>query len=214
VSLPFTTDQFFGVFVRYNQSVWPAQIALNAIALTCIGLAFLKGVAAGRWIAALLAVLWVWVGVAYHFAFFSGINPAAWVFGGVSFAGGLVFLWLGTLKRALRFSPAGGWRGAVGGLLLVYALLAYPLLGYVAGHRYPAAPTFGVPCPTTIFTLGLLLFASRPVPRLVFLVPILWAAVGSFAAFSLGVVEDFGLLAAAIVAIVAAFPGPRSAVRA
>ena len=204
MSLPFTTEQFFGVFARYNQGVWPAQIALNALALTCIGLVFLRGTAAGRWIAALLAVFWLWVAVAYHFAFFSGINPAAWIFGAVSFAGGLVFLWLGTLKGALRFSPAGGWRGALGGLLLAYALLVYPLLGYVAGHRYPAAPTFGVPCPTTIFTLGLLLFAAHPVPRLAFVVPLLWAAVGSVAAFSLGVVEDFGLLAVGIAGLAVA----------
>jgi hypothetical protein len=178
--------------------VWPAQIALNALALACIGLVFLRGAATGRWIAALLAMLWFWVAVAYHFAFFSGINAAAWVFGGVTFAGGLVFLWIGTLKSTLRFAPAGGWRGASGAALVVYALLVYPLLGYLFGHRYPAAPTFGVPCPTTIFTLGLLLFASPPAPRLAFLVPLLWAAVGSLAAFSLGVVEDFGLLAAGI----------------
>jgi uncharacterized protein DUF6064 len=203
MNLPFTAEQFFGVFARYNRSVWPAQIALNALALTCIGLVFLRGAAAGRWIAALLAVLWFWVAVAYHFAFFSGINPAAWVFGGVTFAGGLVFLWIGTLKSALRFAPAGDWRGAIGGLLLAYALLVYPLLGYLVGHRYPAAPTFGVPCPTTIFTLGLLLFASLPIPRLAFLVPLLWAAVGSLAAFSLGVVEDFGLLAAGIAGLAA-----------
>jgi hypothetical protein len=60
-----------------------------------------------------------------------------------------------------------------------------------------------VPCPTTIFTLGLLLFAAPPVPRIAFLVPLLWAAVGSVAAVSLGVVEDFGLLAAGAVGIVA-----------
>jgi len=199
------------VFARYNQSVWPAQIALNGLALTCIGLAFLRGAAAGRWISALLAVLWFWVAVAYHFAFFSGINAAAWVFGGLAFAGGFIFLWIGTLKKALRFSPVGGWRGAIGGLLIAYALVVYPLLGLLLGHRYPAAPTFGVPCPTTIFTLGLLLFASPPAPRLAFVVPVLWAAVGSVAAFSLGVVEDFGLLAAGIVAIGAAFRRPRAA---
>jgi hypothetical protein len=204
MNLPFTAEQFFGVFARYNQSVWPAQIALNALALTCIGLVFLKSAAAGRWISALLAALWFWVAVAYHFAFFSRINPAAWVFGGVTFAGGLVFLWIGTLKGTLRFAPAGGWRGASGAALVVYALLVYPLLGYLIGHRYPGAPTFGVPCPTTIFTLGLLLFASPPAPRLAFVAPVLWAGIGSIAAFSLGIVEDLGLLVAGIVALVAA----------
>jgi uncharacterized protein DUF6064 len=204
VNLPFTAEQFFGVFARYNQSVWPAQVALSAAALACIALLFRKGATGGRWISALLALLWFWVALVYHFVFFSGINPAAWLFGGVTVAGGLVFLWFGTLKGALRFAPVGGWRGGLGGLLIAYALVFYPALGYLVGHRYPAAPTFGVPCPTTIFTLGLLLFASPPVPRLAFVVPVLWAAVGSFAAFSLAVVEDFGLLAAGAVGLGAA----------
>lgn len=42
----------------------------------------------------------------------------------------------------------------------------------------------------------------------------MWAAVGSVAAFSLGVVEDFGLLAAGLVAIAAALLRPRDALRA
>jgi hypothetical protein len=197
------------VFARYNEAVWPAQIVLNAAALLCVALVFRPGAAADRWVPALLALLWFWTAAAYHFAFFSAVNPAAWLFGAVALAGGLVFLWLGSVRGTLRFARAGGWRGAAGGVLLAYALLVYPLLGYAIGHRYPAAPTFGVPCPTTIFTIGVLLFAAPPVPRLVFLVPVLWAAVGSVAAFSLGVVEDFGLLAAGIVALAALLATPR-----
>jgi hypothetical protein len=205
VSLPFTSEDFFGVFARYNEAVWPAQIALNALALFCVVLAFRAGGRPGRWISALLAALWFWTAVAYHFAFFSRINPAAWLFGGVALAGALAFLWLGTVRGRLRFSPVADWRGATGGILIAYALLAYPLLGWLAAHRYPRAPTFGVPCPTAIFTLGILLLAAPPVPRVAYIVPVLWAAVGSVAAFALGVPEDLGLLAAGIAALVAAF---------
>lgn len=63
------------------------------------------------------------------------------------------------------------------------------------------APTFGLPCPTAIFTLGLRLFSVKPVARWVFIVPLLRAAVGSSAAFQLGVIEDLGLPAAGIVTI-------------
>jgi Family of unknown function (DUF6064) len=208
VNLPFTADQFFGVFARYNEAVWPAQLALNAIAVTCVVLALPRTEGSGRWISALLAALWFWTAIAYDFAFFSDVNRAAWLFGGVAIAGGLAFLWSGTLRGALRFRPAKDWRGASGGVLVAYSLLVYPLLGLLVGHRYPGAPTFGVPCPTTIFTLGMLLLAVPPVPRLAFVVPILWAAVGSVAAFALGVVEDFGLLAAGIVALVAVLAPP------
>jgi hypothetical protein len=95
----------------------------------------------------------------------------------------------------------------------VFALVLYPIIGYSVGHRYPNAPTFGLPCPTTIFTLGLLLFSVEPVSRRVFVVPLLWAAVGSLAAFQLGVAEDLGLLAAGIatVAVMLLSPAPAGA---
>jgi len=64
-------------------------------------------------------------------------------------------------------------------------------------------PTFGLPCPTTIFTIGLLMFACSPVPRSVFVVPVLWSLVGATAAFSLGVWQDLGLVAAAAVGLAA-----------
>lgn len=70
---------------------------------------------------------------------------------------------------------------------LLDAMVVYPLLGALFGHAYMESPTFGLPCPTTIFTFGLLMFLVEPFPRLIFAVPILWAAVGSLAAFRLGV---------------------------
>jgi hypothetical protein len=100
------------------------------------------------------------------------------------------------------FRPVGRASGIAGGTLIVFALLLYPAIGHFLGHRYPAAPTFGLPCPTTIFTLGVLLFAAHPVPRWVLVVPLLWAAVGSVAAFQLGVLEDLAMLVAGIVTVV------------
>jgi hypothetical protein len=85
-----------------------------------------------------------------------------------------------------------------GALLILYALVAYPTLGYAFGRRYPAAPTFGVPCPTTIFTLALLVWASGSLPRRLRIVPLAWCLVGTSAAIKLGMTEDFGLLAAGI----------------
>lgn len=60
-------------------------------------------------------------------------------------------------------------------------------------------PTFGLPCPTTVFTIGLLAFLKRPYPRSVFIVPILWCLVGFQAAFLLGVPQVLGLLVAGVI---------------
>lgn len=202
MSLLFTPEQFFAVFARYNQSVWPMQVVLNAFAILILALLFSGRAWASRQIAKLLAALWAWMAVVYHFGHFSSINPAAWAFGAVFLLGGFAFVWFGVVKDRLVFRPVAGARGIAGGALIVFALVLYPGLSYLMGHRYPWAPTFGLPCPTTIFTLGLLFFAVRPAPRWVFVVPLLWAAVGSVAAFQLGVLEDLALLAAGVLAVV------------
>ncbi len=70
----------------------------------------------------------------------------------------------------------------------------YPLIGVASGHRYPAMPMFGVaPCPTTIFTFGLLLWTIDRVPKYLLLIPLLWSLLGVVAALQLGIPEDFVL---------------------
>lgn len=92
-------------------------------------------------------------------------------------------------------------RATAGVALIVFALVVYPVWSAYAGHSYPATPTFGLPCPTTIFTIGVLAFAVPPYPRSPLVAPVLWCFVGAQAAFLLGVQPDLGLVAAALVGI-------------
>ena len=200
LALPFSTTEFFAVFARYNDAVWPAQTVLLTLALTCI--LAVSARAAGRTVGFILAVLWAWMAIAYHWAFFTSINPAAWGFGGLFLLGAAAFAWH-ALRGTLTFGRPAGVRGAVGALLVLYALVGYPVVETLLGIRYPAAPTFGLPCPTTLFTIGMLMFAERPAPRGVFAIPIAWALVGSYAAFGLGVAADLGLLVAAAAGVAA-----------
>jgi len=56
---------------------------------------------------------------------------------------------------------------------------------------------FGVaPCPTTIFTIGMLLLARGRWVVWLSIIPLLWSLVGLAAALQLGIPEDFGLPAA------------------
>jgi hypothetical protein len=124
--------------------------------------------------------------------------------GAVLLAGGLWLGWVGGIMGQIQFGPRRDWQGSLGGLLVFYALVAYPLIGFAIGHHYPAMPTFGLPCPVTIFTVGLLLLTTAPVPRSVFLAPALWGMFGGASAtFLLGVYQDAGLLLAGLIGVLA-----------
>lgn len=83
MTLPFTRDEFFYVFAAYNQRLWPFALALWL--LTAYALVVLTRARQVRpwFIPGLLAIQWAWAGLANHAAFFSRINPAAWVFSGL-----------------------------------------------------------------------------------------------------------------------------------
>jgi hypothetical protein len=198
--LPFTREQFFEVFAAYNRAVFPAQVVL-LVAAAVAAFALLTKRESHVAIGALLAVLWGWMAIAYHFAFFTRINPAAWIFGLAFLAAALLFAYHAR-KGSLRFEIAFDAEGLLALLLLFYALAGYVLVGGWAGHDYPYAPTFGAPCPTTIFTLGMLLLAKRPVPWTLFVVPLAWSAIGAFAAAELDVVQDYGLFLAGVITAV------------
>lgn len=149
--------------------------------------------------------------MAYHLAFFTRINPLAYAFSGISLVGALTFLWQGVVRGRLQFAWIAGSRAFVGAFLVVFALIIYPIWSWDAGHPYPHMPTFGLPCPTTIFTIGLLSFLVPPYPRTPFVVPILWCFIGVQAAFLLGVYQDTGLIAAGVVAAVLLAQSKRSA---
>jgi hypothetical protein len=199
VSLPFSQDQFFAVFAAYNLSVYPAQLLFLLLGLGVV-LACMRPVrGADRAIGGVLALLWLWMGVVYQWGFFSAVNPAARAFGAGFVVEAGLLVWYQVIRRHLSFRMPPSWRGGLGLALLIYAFAVYPAVGWALGHRYPAAPTFGLPCPTTIMTLGLLLWTERRPPAAVMVIPWLWGLVGTTAAFQLGIREDLGLLVAVIV---------------
>ena len=91
----------------------------------------------------------------------------------------------------------------------MYAL-AYPFLTMALGHGYPEAPTFGVPCPTAILTIGVLITARGRLPVTLTIVPIVWSFIGGSAAALLSVPTDYVLLSAGILlaGILLARPAP------
>jgi uncharacterized protein DUF6064 len=211
VNLPFTLEQFLQVFADYNRAVWPAQNLLIVLALALVAASFLPSRIPASIIPLGLALLWTWMGAVYHFGFFRRINPVAVVFGVAFLAEALLLAVWGLRTQSLTFRPRHTSRAWAGAVLLLYALVIYPKLAITLGHLYPAQPTFGLPCPTTIASLGLLLWAAPRPPWWVWLIPLLWAAVGTSAALQLGMREDFGLLAAGAIVVALEWDAVRGA---
>lgn len=212
--LPFTREQFLGVFADYNNAVWPAQLVAYLLGLAMLVALRRPSLQSDRVIGAGLGLMWLWTGVAYHAGFFARINPAAPALAALFVVQGLLFVHAALLRRDLRFVAGRGPHTWVGWALIVYAALLYPLLG-AAAHGYPAMPTFGItPCPVTLFTFGTLLVAQGPVPRRLLVIPWLWALIGGSAAFLLSVPQDWPLLLSAVLVVPWLWRHPPAAVAA
>ena len=72
--MPFTVEEFLGVFRDYNNSVYPFQFVLFLSAIYIIYLAFSKKDYSSKVITWMLVFYWLWIGVVYHIIFFSSIK--------------------------------------------------------------------------------------------------------------------------------------------
>ncbi len=194
--IPFTTEQFLQVFEKYNQAIYPFQFALILVAIISVFLAASRKPFANKLISSLLGFLWLWMGIVYHLIFFTAISPPAYLFGTLFIIQGLLFLYEGVVRNRLSFRASQNFYDIFGVIFIAYALIIYPLIGYALGRTFTASPTFGVPCPTVIFTFGLLIWTDKRFPLSLLIIPVLWSLVGTSAALNFGIKEDFGLLVA------------------
>jgi hypothetical protein len=164
--LPFTVDQFLGVFEQYNQAIWPMHVVAYILGIAALILVVKKTPYSDRSISVILALFWAWVGIVYHLMYFSAINGAALGFGALFIVQAVLWLVFGIIRPKLSFQWETNPYTVIGAVMIVYAMVIYPILGTLLGHGYPRSPSFGVaPCPMVIFTFGLLLLTNATVPK-------------------------------------------------
>jgi hypothetical protein len=201
MSVPFTPEQFFGAFAQYNVAVWPVQYVMLVLGLTAMVL-LLANMRSMVIAIPVLAFLWLWTGMVYFGAFFSAVTPAAYVFATAFIIEALLLLHWSVSGASIRVPPAIERTMAI--ILFAYVFVGYPLVGFAAGHRYPASVSFGLPCPTVIFTFAVFSLLAPSIPPRLFIVPVLWAITGTVAAMQLHVPQDLGMPVAGAAALLLA----------
>jgi len=200
MKVPFTSEQFFEIFEKYNSAMYPSQIILLVLALLGIFLLYSKNPIKDKFIGLFLGLLWIWTGLMYHITFFTQINKLAFVFGGLFIIQGILILISSLFTRQLVFSYHHQTKDYFGYFFIGFGLIVYPLISYFTLGEITKTISLGLPCPTTIFTFGFLILTSSQFPKYLLIIPSLWALVGLSAAINFGVYQDYMIIVAAITA--------------
>lgn len=79
--LPFSTEQFFDAFERYNTDLPFAAVTLSILALAGVVFGSARVARSGSVLVIVLAFLWFWAGAVDHLGYFAEVNTAAYFFG-------------------------------------------------------------------------------------------------------------------------------------
>lgn len=205
-----------------NQLTWPGQILLYILAVVAVGLAIRQRTEySDRLIVVILAFFWLWTAVLYWFPIFAPVGSSGYLLGALFVVQVGVFLYLGIWRDSLQFGFERDMYAWAGGLMVVYALIGYPVVGQLIGHTWPALPLLGQPCPITVFTFGMLLMTVLRVPKIVLVIPLIFGGFfGIFPPLNYGILEDVGLVLASFAGTIllvyrdsrVSAPSPRSSV--
>jgi hypothetical protein len=139
-----------------------------------------------RWLALILATLWMLVGWSFLWNRYATINWAAAYIAPAFAVEGVLLLVIGSLGHGLAFDRRGlaGW---IGYLILAFALAGAPLLAPLQGRGWATSEVFGIaPDPTVIATLGVLLLARGRLLPLLVPIPILWCLLSGMTLSTMG----------------------------
>jgi len=161
--LMFSPATYWRLVERYNRDVWPLQLLAVAAGAMLLWWVTARRPAAGKVVVSVLAVVWLWVGWAFHWQRYAPINWAAEYFAAAFTLQATLMLGVAVTAKGGGIVPGGPLVRACGLALAAIGVLAYPFIALAAGRPWSQAEVFGLmPGPTAMGTLGLLLLAGRP----------------------------------------------------
>jgi len=202
--LLFSPRTYYRLFELYNLAVWPWHVLAIALGLAVLVLWLLGGAWQGRPVAAILATCWLCVAWAYLLGRYDTINWAASYCAAGFAVEALLLIWSGLIRDSLSLRPGRDVAGAAGFCIFVFALFAWPLVGWLLGRPWLQAEIFGIaPDPTVMATLGLLMAADRTHWELL-TVPLLWCVISGATLWAMQSPDALLMPAAALLALVLA----------
>ena len=198
----FTLERFLNYATIYNQDLYPVQYLMLGIGILAILPVFFRTKHSSRFISAILAFFYGWIGIQFYMIYFKEFMAIPFVFGILFIIQALIFIFEGTVRNRISFHFKADLYGLSGALLIIYAMLGYQALEYLLGRGYPEILAFGMfPCPTVIFSLGILLWTDKKFPPYILIFPMIQALSGFIPAFIIGIIEDIGLIISGLLVI-------------
>ena len=194
----FTIEDFMLVLESYNLAIWPMQIFAYILVILALFFTFKSTKYSQKIVLGILSFLWLFNGIVFSLLYWAPSHLFGYIFGVCCILQGLLFLY-GLKKSDITISFSGlTYYSIIGIIFVVYAIVGYQVFGYFLGHIYPKFFPVGlVPCPTTIFTLGIFLIISKRIPKKYYVIPLI-IALGGFLAVYKGIYEDIGLIIAGL----------------
>ena len=147
------------MFGLHNAALWPLHVLTLAAGVIIILLIARRPAIGPRWLALILAILWIFVGWSFLWNRYATINWAAAYVAPAFAVEGVLLLVIGSLRDGLASTGAGLPAGPDISSLPSPSP-ARPLLGPLPGRGWASSEVFGItPDPTAMATLGVLLLA-------------------------------------------------------
>ena len=200
---PYDRQSWFNLLAGYHRAIWPLHLLalpmLLALPLLVMGhdKVGIKQTTAVRLTLASLGLSWLWCGGVFHMQYFSSLNWAAQWFGILfMIQGGLLLLAAGLL-RTVQWVGMPSWRGWLGVIVLLVALLVYPLSGLLEGRTLLQLEVFPLlPAPVMLITVAVLILLNSGFRHVLVIIPLLWGVISAAFAATLGLVEAYFMVGA------------------
>jgi hypothetical protein len=201
MNISITLEQLLDTFEKFNLDIWPMQIIAYVLGIIAIFFIIWKTKYSYRILLGVITFMWLWAGIGFLLFYSGPTYKPAYILGALTVIQAVLFL-IAVFKPLISFGFKLNIFSVTGLLFVAYAMIGYPVIGYLLGHGYPQWLPFGlVPCPVTVFTFGLLLMTDKKVPVLFLIIPLLLALSGAMPV-SIGIFEDIGLIIAGIMGTV------------